>query len=148
VLGAAAAAVALFAGGVAVGAFLDDDDSRRTEAESDALAELYAAPDARRSSADVEGDGTATLVWSEQLDRSVVIFDRLDRLSADSVYEAWYINAAGAATPAGTFRAPGGLVFHPLDGSLLRGGTVGVTVEPEGGSDTPTTKPIVLLNRS
>jgi hypothetical protein len=148
VAGAAAAALALFAGGVAVGTILDGDNPRM-EAEADSLAELYAAPDAQRSMADVEGEGTATLVWSDQLDRSAVVFDDLAPLPADSIYEAWYINSAGTATPAGTFRAhQGGLVYHLLDGSLGRGGTVGVTVEPRSGSDAPTTKPIVLLNRA
>jgi Anti-sigma-K factor rskA len=148
IAGAAAAALALFAGGVAVGALLDGDNPRM-EAQADSLAELYAAPDARRSSGDVQGDGTATLVWSEQLDRSAIVFDDLAALPVDSVYEAWYINAEGAATPAGTFRAnQGGLVYHLLDGSLGGGGTVGVTIEPKGGSDEPTTKPIVLLNRA
>ena len=148
VLGSAAAALALFAGGVAVGTSLLGN-STRVEAEADALAELYAAPDAQRRSADVEGDGTATLVWSEQLDRSVVVFDELESLPDDSVYEAWYINSAGTATPAGTFRSEAdGLVYHLLDGSLGRGGTVGVTVEPEPGSEAPTTKPIVLLSRA
>ena len=147
VLGAAAAAAAIFAGGVVLGDTLNGDD-RTMQAQADALAELFAAPDAQRSSADVEGDATATLVWSEQLDRSVVVFDDLGTLPDDSVYEAWYIDSAGAATPAGTFRSDGdGHVFHLLDGSL-RGGTVGVTVEPESGSDAPTTKPIVLLNRA
>jgi hypothetical protein len=118
------------------------------EAQADALAELYAAPDAQRTSADVEGGATATLVWSEELDRSVVVFDDLESLPVGSVYEAWYINSAGSATPAGTFAGhPTGLVYHLLDGSLGRGGTIGVTVEPKGGSDAPTTKPIVLLNR-
>ncbi|MFD3446984.1 anti-sigma factor [Microbacteriaceae bacterium 4G12] len=148
VLGSAAAALALFAGGVAVGV-LFEEDSPQVEAEASALAELYAAPDAQRRSADVEGDGTATLVWSEQLDRSVVVFDELAPLPEDSVYEAWYINSAGTATPAGTFRTEtDGLVYHLLDGSLGRGGTVGVTVEPDPGSEAPTTKPIVLLNRA
>ncbi len=148
VLGSAAAALAMFAGGVAFGtSFLSEGP--RAEAEADALAELYAAPDAQRRSADVEGDGTATLVWSEQLDRSVVVFDALEPLPEDSVYEAWYINSAGTATPAGTFRTEAeGLVYHLLDGSLGRGGTIGVTVEPEPGSEAPTTKPIVLLSRA
>jgi anti-sigma-K factor RskA len=148
-VGAAAAALALFAGGVAVGTILDDD-SPRMQAQADSLAELYAAPDARRSNADIQGGaGTATLVWSEQLDRSAVVFDDLSPLPADSTYEAWYINSAGTATPAGTFRGnQGGLVYHLLDGSLARGGTIGVTVEPKGGSEAPTSKPIVLLNRA
>jgi Anti-sigma-K factor rskA len=148
IVGAAAAALALFAGGVAVGTVLDNDNPRM-EAQADSLAELYAAPDAMRSSADVAGDGTATLVWSEQLDRSAIVFDDLAALPVDSVYEAWYINSDGVATPAGTFRVNrGGLVHHLLEGSLGGGGTVGVTIEPQGGSDAPTTKPIVLLNRA
>jgi hypothetical protein len=32
-----------------------------------------------------------------------------------------------------------------LDGSMLPGDSIGVTVEPEGGSDAPTTEPVVAV---
>jgi anti-sigma-K factor RskA len=146
-LGAAAAAVAVFVGGVFLGSALQDQGAlEQVQAQAAALAELNAAPDVQRASSDV-GDGrTATLVWSGELDRSAVVFDELDPLPPDRVYQAWYIDGDGNATPAGTFEADSDAVtFRVLDGTMASGSLVGVTVEPDGGSDAPTTEPIVAI---
>ena len=146
ILTAAAAAVALFVGGGIVSqALLDGNDTLRQE-QAAGLAELNAAPDLQRASADVEGGSTATLIWSGELNRSAVVFDELEQLPGDRVYQAWYINASNEATPAGTFEADGDRTsFRVLEGSMESGTVVGVTVEPEGGSEQPTTNPIVVI---
>ncbi|WP_150307961.1 anti-sigma factor [Planctomonas psychrotolerans] len=147
VLAAAAAAVAVLVGGIAIGSTLQDrGELEQVQAQAAALAELNAAPDVQRVSAEVAEGATATLVWSGELSRSAVVFDELDPLPDDRVYQAWYINAEGAATSAGTFRADeDAATFRVLDGSLASGSVVGVTVEPDGGSDAPTTEPIVAI---
>lgn len=145
-LSAAAAAVALFVAGGLMGQtlFSGSDDLQLAQAEG--LAELNAAPDLQRASADVANGSTATLIWSGELDRSAVVFDELDTLPSDLVYQAWYIDDAGTATPAGTFESDGeDTTFRVLDGALSSGNTVGVTVEPAGGSEEPTTEPIVAI---
>ena len=67
----------------------------------------------------------------------------MDPLDSSETYEAWRIDANGASK-VGTFRpdADGNVeakVLASLDGALA----VGITVEPAGGSDTPT-EPILL----
>lgn len=144
-LGAAAAAVVLAVSGGFLGAALVSDDNGSDQA-SDRLAELYAAPDAQRVTADVAGGGSATLVFSHDLDRSAVVFDGLTELPSDKVYELWYIDADGDPRPAGLVELPGtGDGWYVLDGELSEGDTVGVTVEPAGGSETPTTDPVVAI---
>lgn len=142
----AAAAIALFVGGGFVGSALNGGTPVVVDQQAAGLAQIYAASDVQSERSEVEGGGVATLVWSKELGRSAVVVDGLAPLPAGSVYEAWYINDAGAA-PAGTFDATGAhkTSWHLLDGTMSAGDTVGVTVEPAGGSKTPTTTPIVAI---
>jgi anti-sigma-K factor RskA len=61
---------------------------------------------------------------------------------AGKTYEAWVI-VDGKATPAGTFAAGGKTVVVRLRHSVPSGAIVAVTVEPMGGSQQPTARPIV-----
>ncbi|SDY41601.1 anti-sigma factor [Herbiconiux ginsengi] len=141
-----AAAAALFVGGGVVGTAVSGGfgTSSVTDASAAGLAEITAAEDSQRSTVPVEGGGTATLVWSNTLGRSAIVVDGLTPLPDGKVYEAWYIDAEGAA-PAGTFTASGeGTSWHVLAGAMNPGDAIGVTVEPAGGSTTPTTDPIIV----
>ncbi|KQP57801.1 anti-sigma factor domain-containing protein [Agreia sp. Leaf283] len=142
----AAAAIALFVGGGFVGSAITGGTPVVVDQQAAGLAEIYAASDTQSQRSEVDGGGVATLVWSNELGRSAVVVDGLEPLPAGSVYEAWYINDAGAA-PAGTFDATGAhkTSWHLLDGTMSAGDTVGVTIEPAGGSKTPTTTPIVAI---
>lgn len=142
---AAAAAVVLFVGGTFLGSALSGGDSFQ-EQQASALAAINAAPDAQRATADVEGGGTATLVWSGQLGQSALVAKNLPSLPNDKTYELWYIRD-GKATAAGTMM-PGNTpaTWRVLDGKMAAGDTVGVTVEPRGGSTQPTTNPIVAIS--
>ncbi|UAJ78609.1 anti-sigma factor [Leifsonia sp. ZF2019] len=141
---AAAAAVVLFVGGTVVGGVLSGTDSTQQQ-QASALASINAAPDAQRATAAVTGGGTATLVWSAKLGTSALIANDLPSLPKDKTYELWYIRD-GEATPAGTMdAAAAGSTWKVLAGTMRAGDTVGVTVEPSGGSPRPTTTPIVAI---
>jgi len=138
---AAAAFVVLVGGGVILSGVLSPESNAPVQA--DRLTQIRTADDAQQAVAPVAGGGTATLVWSGELASAALIADGLPELPADRVYELWYINE-GVARPAGTFTvdATGG-VQQVLDGDMKAGDMVGVTIEPAGGSDIPTTDPIV-----
>ena len=143
-LGAAAAAAGLFfAGGAVVGSFPGADVQQEQQASG--IESIYAADDFQRAVTDVSTGGTATLVWSNELQRSAVVLDGVTSLPGDQTYELWYINEGGA-TPAGTVDATGtGPVTKVLHGELQAGDTIGITVEPAGGSESPTTDPIAAI---
>jgi anti-sigma-K factor RskA len=61
---------------------------------------------------------------------------------AGKTYEAWVLTR-GRAARAGQFAGGQGCVAVPLAHDVPSGSSVAVTVEPEGGSDQPTTTPIV-----
>jgi len=144
-LACAAAAVALIiGGGVIVNNFSVDSFE---QAQADQLAAINAADDAQRRVSPIEGGGTATLVWSKELGTSALVVAGIASLPADRSYQLWYIDAGdGVARPAGVFStAATGVGSRVLDGSMGAGDAVGLTVEPAGGSATPTTTPIVVI---
>ena len=140
---AAAAAVALFAGGTFVGQALNSNQFEQQQAAQ--LAEINAAPDAQRAATTTTDGQPATLVWSGELGLSALMVQNLPALAADQDYQLWYMNDAGAV-PAGTFDSTGsGTVWRVLEGTMHAGDQVGVTVEPQGGSPQPTSAPIVAI---
>lgn len=144
---AAAAAVALvFAGGAVVSTFEGPGQQQeQQEQQASGIESIYAAEDFQRAVADVSTGGTATLVWSNELQRSAVVLDGVTSLPGDKTYELWYINESGAV-PAGTVDATGsGPVTKVLHGEMREGDTIGITIEPAGGSESPTTDPIVAI---
>lgn len=139
----AAAAGLIVGGGVLVNSL---GESQSTNQAADQLAAIKAAADAQQAVSDIAGGGTATLVWSNEMQRSAMIVDGLAALPSDKVYELWYIDAESVARSAGTFTVgSNGSTQRVLDGEMQAGDTVGVTVEPSGGSDVPSTPPIVTL---
>lgn len=142
-LGAVAAAVALIVGlGFTVRFGIQAQADMATASQ---VNEIQAADDYQRQSVEISGGGTATLVWSVALQRSALIVDGLAGLPAGSTYELWYIDSQGA-TPAGTFDVgDDGKRTVVLAGEMGLGDTIGVTIEPAGGSETPTTDPVIVV---
>ncbi|MBH0116278.1 anti-sigma factor [Salinibacterium sp. NG253] len=147
-LAAVAAAVALVvAGGVVADSIgrSSIEQSSFASQQADQLAAINAASDSQRLVSTVAGGATATFVWSGELATSALIVDGLEALPADQVYELWYIDDSGAR-PAGLMdAAEDGPTWRVLDGDMGAGDVVGVTIEPKGGSDAPTTDPIVVF---
>lgn len=119
------------------------------DAEAQSLAALSVAPDLRRASAVVAGGGEATLIWSLDQRKSAILVNDLPSLDAGKTYQLWYIGESGPIS-AGTFESHSSATsWRVLDGAMSAGETVGVTVgvtvEPAGGSEQPTTDPIVAL---
>ncbi|MET0989865.1 MAG: anti-sigma factor [Glaciihabitans sp.] len=139
-----AAAIALIVGGGVVTNQLSDANYQRQQA--DQLAAINSADDMQQAAAAISTGGTATLVWSEELGKSAVIVDGLEELPSDKTYELWYIAADGTITAAGLMDvAEQDSAWRVLDGQMAAGDTVGVTIEPKGGSEQPTTPPIVAI---
>ena len=137
---AAAAAVALFFGGV-----LAADLVNPAAGDAKQLVALVAAPDVQTVASPVEGGASATLVSSESLGLSAMVFEGLPELTDEQAYALWYITD-GEPTPAGLFSVgEDGAVVQVLEGTFEAGTVVGVSVEPSSGSPAPTTTPIVAI---
>ncbi|TLF75677.1 anti-sigma factor, partial [Nonomuraea sp. KC401] len=140
VLAAVSAAAAAALGALAVDAHRDLGD---LSARTGELAAVLAAPDVRTVRLPVSTGGTGTVVLSRSAGRMVFTSSGLRDLPGSHDYELWLTGPRGAR-PAGLLdRAGGGAtvpVVAPLDGDRR----VALTVEPAGGSEKPTTRPIMV----
>ena len=97
--------------------------------------------DARSALTTVPIDGANGSVVVGAGNKGVLVVSNLDDAPAGKTYEAWVIDG-GAARPAGTFGG-GGTVAVKLEHPVRSGSVVAVTVEREGGSQQPTSKPFI-----
>lgn len=108
--------------------------------------QVIQADDAQKFDTQYEGE-TITVVASSSLDRAVIITDELPTLPADQVYQAWWVDENEAAFSAGVLQDAQNTPNSEIalqgdpDGSVA----VAVSVEPVGGSDTPTTVPVAVV---
>jgi anti-sigma-K factor RskA len=142
----AAAAVTVAVAAVA-GVLVSDlrGDLDREQQRTQALTRVLAAPDARTLSTDVRGGGRASVVVSGQRDRAVLVADGLDAAPEGRTYQAWFVGADGPAS-AGLVDTDDGGAVRVLAGDLARADTVALTVEPAGGSEQPTTDPVLAVS--
>ncbi|MFC5803691.1 anti-sigma factor [Streptomyces formicae] len=149
VLAACLAAVAGL-GGVAVWQQRAADEAlaeaRRAQQQAGVLAQVLTAPDVRSSTTVFGDDGaTGTVAVSRERDRAVFLAAGLPRPGAGKVYQLWFADG-GTMRPAGLLDSEGEPEALLMDGSVGRATAMGVTVEPAGGSQAPTSEPLALLN--
>jgi anti-sigma-K factor RskA len=111
-----------------------------------AVAMVLGAPDARMVSAPVATGGSATVVMSHRERALVFTAADLRVLPSSESYELWLMGPAGNR-PAGMINVSGtGKMAGPMVVSgLSAGDSVGLTVEPAGGSPQPTSAPVVVI---
>ena len=137
---ASAAAAVVLVVGAGFGISQLRDDQQPVMAAS--VAQVFKAQDAKTETVDTSNGGKLTVATSEQLGRMAVETHELPTLSDQQVYQLWAIHN-GSPTSAGVVDnlAVGKAMAMPSDRS-----TVAITIEPSGGSDQPTTKPIVTVD--
>ncbi|MEZ0112962.1 anti-sigma factor RsiW [Catenulispora sp. EB89] len=113
--------------------------------QSTGITALLSAPDARTDTASVRTGGVGTVLVSRSHDAAAITVDGLAKLPPGKAYQLWMMGPSGTRS--------GGLLAAGADGStgpVLAHGlgdaqTIGLTVEPAGGSAQPTTTPVMLL---
>ncbi|TCO57353.1 anti-sigma factor [Actinocrispum wychmicini] len=141
----AAAASLVVAAGLGVGWITSNDRLEDQLAQSqnqlDKLQSVLSAPDAQVSTGTVEG-GNVTAVISRSRNGMVVLVHGLPALPANRVYQAWFTKPNGTVASAGILAtSTGSLTADDLASGQGASG-LAFTVEPMGGSSTPT-KPIL-----
>lgn len=135
------AAAVLIGGGVTVATHPWD---RGTHAVVSLADQVLRAPDAKRTTVDV-GSARLTVVRSEAVGRAVVQAQGVAPAPSGKVYELWLQSPSQQMVKAG-FMAGGTDQTVLLDGNARSAIGMGVTVEPAGGSDQPTSQPIALVD--
>ncbi|MER5766373.1 anti-sigma factor [Streptomyces sp. NPDC001985] len=143
VLAACLAAVAL--GGSALWQHQRAQDAGRQSAQAERrlqdLTAVISAPDARTVTGSADSGARAIVIVSRARDRAVLVAAELPPAAPGRTYQLWYADGP-AMRSAGLFREAGA---HLLDGSPEAASAVGVTVEPAGGSEQPTSAPLMLM---
>ena len=140
VLAAAAAVVMVVAAGIGISQLQEDD----REFQAAPVAEVFNAPDARTATVKTANGGELTVATSEERGEMAVDTDELPALSDEQVYQLWAI-ADGVPAPAGVLEDvdAGAAMELPAEGTQ-----VAITIEPAGGSEQPTTDPIIVVDPS
>lgn len=136
---AAAAVVAVAVPGVV--AWQQHERAVQAEARADLLTDLLGEPGATVLTGPLTGGGEAVAVLTEA--RGAVVVEGLPVLEEDRVYQVWAMRD-GVPVPAGFLDARGGDASGVLEG-YRPGDGVALSVEPAGGSEQPTTTPLVVL---
>ena len=118
----------------------------QAQAENQAISLLLSSPHVTLLSHSTTKGGEATVVLAAARHQLVVVTSGLPALSAGKVYQLWLIGktkivSAGLLPPA----TSSGRTAPVLASGVVKGDTLGLTVEPAPGSAQPTTKPILAL---
>ncbi|MFF5494985.1 anti-sigma factor domain-containing protein [Streptomyces aquilus] len=121
------------------------DQAHRAAQSSDEIAAVLAAPDARTRAAELTGGATGTVTVSRSRGRAVFAVSGMAAAPSGKVYQLWFDDH-------GTMRSAGLMDPDRAQQTLLMNGAVdgasgmGITVEPSGGSEQPTSAPIALMS--
>ncbi len=138
----AAAMVLLLAVGTALVRPWADD--RTDEPNLSAIDRVLTAADATSVEKEFPDGSRATVTVSRSEGRAVIQTEDMALAPTGKVYELWLQTPEGAMMPAG-------LMPHEADNEILIDGdateakAVGITIEPEHGSQVPTTSPIAVF---
>jgi anti-sigma-K factor RskA len=105
---------------------------------------VFKAPDAQKATVDTANGGRISVATSRRLKEMAVDTGGLPALSGQQVYQLWAISG-GTPASVGLLRDTGAGKAMELP---ARGTTVAITIEPAGGSEQPTTQPIVVVDPS
>jgi anti-sigma-K factor RskA len=114
-------------------------------AENQAIALVLSAPHVELLTQTSTTGGVATVVLAADLHRLVVTTSGLPALPPGKVYQLWLIGKTKIVSAGLLPEATSGRTAPVLASGVVKGDTLGLTVEPAPGSPQPTTKPIVAL---
>ncbi len=119
-------------------------DEARTQQER---AEEARASGAGAQTIELEGSwaeqGTRAEVARIEGNRVILVVEDLPSVPEDRTLQVWVIHD-DVPQPSGLFEPSGNMAATAVTHPLQEGDTVAVTVEPAGGSDQPTTDPVLL----
>jgi anti-sigma-K factor RskA len=125
-----------------IGARHELDQARARDAE---LAAVLSAPDSRAVTQAVSSGGRVTLVYSLRKHTMIVTTHGLPAPPPGKVYQLWFIGPPATRSAGLLPGSQAGRAGPVLSSGLARGDTIGLTIEPAGGTRLPTTKPILLV---
>lgn len=136
-----AAAVAVLLAVPGTLAWQQHERAVQAEAQAALLGDVLADPGAVLLRGEVDGGGEAVAVLTSS--RALLVADGLADVDADRTYQLWAMRD-GVPVPSGLLDVSDGRV-QALATDYRAGDGLAVSVEPAGGSDQPTTDPVLVL---
>lgn len=141
----AAASAVVLAVGLGVWGLSLNEDKQRSEDLVSVLQEVQTAPDAQTMNA-VRGQTTAVLTMAPSLGRMVFQTHGLKDAGDDRTYQIWLLGPGSRVTSMGTFDSNGENTLQLMRGDPTGATALAVTEEPAGGSQRPTTQPVLAMD--
>ena len=117
----------------------------QAQAENKAISLLLSSPQVTLLSRSTTKGGVATVVLAAARHQLVVVTNGLPALPAGKVYQLWLIGKTKIVSAGLLPAATSGRTAPVLASGVVKGDTLGLTVEAAPGSAQPTTKPILAL---
>src|SRR5436190_1416722 len=121
------------------------DELNQVRAENQAISLILSAPKAKLLTYEVTHGGVATVVLAADRHELAVVTTGLPALPPGKVYQLWLIGKPKIVSAGLLPAAKNGQTPAELATGVVKGDTLGLTVEPAGGSAQPTTTPILAL---
>lgn len=118
------------------------DESSQTVNNADAV---LSAADAKSTSLDFDGGASATVTHSDSVGKAVIVTHKMPPPPDGMVYQLWLDQPSSGMVSAGVMPIKADQEVL-LDGDAATALAAGITIEPEGGSDHPTSEPIALFD--
>ncbi len=135
-LAAAAAVAVITAGAIGINQAQQDEQSQLATG----VIQVFSAEDVKTKTVETTNGGELAVATSPGLNKMAVDTDKLPPLDADHVYQLWAIQD-DVISPV--------LVLEPEKGASMEmpgpDTQVAITIEPAGGSQQPTTEPIIQV---
>jgi len=139
---AAAAAVVLIGAGTVVWQEPWQDETTQGPTAAD---QVLTAPDARSTSLDFPGGATATVTHSDSMGKAVLVTEKMPPPPEGMVYQLWLDQPVSGMVSAGVMPVKEDQTVM-LEGDAATAEAAGITIEPAGGSEHPTSEPIALFD--
>ena len=121
------------------------DELDQIRAQNQAISLLLSSPQVTLLSKSTTEGGVATVVLAAARHQLVVVTNGLPALPAGHVYQLWLIGQTKTTSAGLLPAATDGRTPPVLATGVVKGDTLGLTVEPAPGSAQPTTTPILAL---
>jgi anti-sigma-K factor RskA len=118
---------------------------QQAQANSQTIASVLAASDARIELGSSTVGGTVTAVISKHDREAVVTASGMPTPSDARVYQLWVMNGTNARSVGLLPGSSAGATSPVLAGDVQPGDQLAITIEPAGGTKQPTTNPIAKI---
>lgn len=125
-----------------VGAFaVERNHSANLQAQQTGMTAVLSSADANTKDMKIDGSGSVRVIESKSSNGAVLLTNGIRKIS-DKTYQLWTIEA-GKARSQGLIKSGSGAYLVKNLGSA---DTIAITVEPAGGSEQPTTAPVMAAS--